>query len=442
MKQINVPITRYNPDTPTDLTVIKDIPKSIRDKSKEILDVVLTLEASKVSSSIQETLEAFPFVSTIFVQGNGQIPDALYAKKDNVWVGYGNYNYLPTVSSNSKSGERITIHGKTFELIFDGDLKIWAERPEVSPLLFFDFFELPVESTPATLSNNGSGDKNIQMVLSNYKKDKRYFAPYICSGSSTRCETNSPLTIKDRITFTTMFNSISREYMDGSEKVIDPEHKAVLMYIRDEFENVKIGICYDKDYNLFYFNKTVLVSLNKTISTNSSIQFSIQLHENTIKVLADDLVVYKTEDGTIKNKKLLFSVCSDMLYGQYANGSAIFGDAMVFFDVLSNGELRLLSEKPRSFYFNSNFSSYSDLDLTDKLNLKQFMESKKFDFSDKNLSKETYLNELKLVSLYETEITYGLADSSYRGVIKTYLEELKLGITKSLVRPSILSEYE
>ncbi|MGL6130294.1 MAG: hypothetical protein ACRCZ9_01600, partial [Fusobacteriaceae bacterium] len=186
MNKLNVPIIRYNPDTPTDLTVIKDIPKSIRDKSKEVVDLMLMLEESKVTTSIQETLEFFPFVKAMFVQGNGQIPDAFYTKKDNVWVGYGNYNYLPTIDENSKAGTRITIHGKTFELVFDSEIKIWVEQPEVTPELFYDFFETPTNSSAVVLQNNGAGSSNIQLTLSNYKKDSRYFAPYIASGSSSR----------------------------------------------------------------------------------------------------------------------------------------------------------------------------------------------------------------------------------------------------------------
>ncbi|MGL6132192.1 MAG: hypothetical protein ACRCZ9_11335 [Fusobacteriaceae bacterium] len=442
MSKLNVPIIRYNPDTPTDLTVIKDIPKSIRDKSKEVVDLMLMLEESKVTTSIQETLEFFPFVKTMFVQGNGQIPDAFYTKKDNVWVGYGNYNYLPTIDEYSKSGTRITIHGKTFELVFDSEIKIWVEQPEVTPELFYDFFETPTNSSAVVLQNNGAGSSNIQLALSNYKKDSRYFAPYVASGSSSRCETNSPLNIKDKFTFTTMFNSISREYMNGTEAVVDPTHHSVLLYVRDEFENVKIGICYDKDNNLYYFDKTIKTPTGKTLPVENAVQLSIQLHEDTVKVVMDNKVVFTTENHTIKNKKILFSVCSDMLYGQYANGAAIFGDPMISLSVLSEHELGLLFDKPRSFYYNSQFNTYLDLTVNDKLNLKQFMESKRLDFSEKNLSKETYLNELRLATMYETEVLYGLADASYRDTVKSYLEELKLGIEKSINRPTILSEYE
>ncbi|MGL5713979.1 MAG: hypothetical protein ACRCX2_13240 [Paraclostridium sp.] len=442
MKEIKLPITRYNPDEPSDLTVIKDIPKSIRNKASELINILLTLEESKVSTSIKETISAFPFVKNLFVQGNGLIPDAMYCKKDNVWVGYGNYNYLPTVNEHSKNGERITIHGKTFELVIDEELKIWVEKPEVTPELFYDFFETSATSTPVTLQNCGIGSSNIKMTVSNYKRDSRYFVPYIASTASSRCETNAPLLIKDRLTFTTVFNTISREYQDETETVIDPNHNSVLMYIRDEFENVKVGLCYNKDNMLYYFNKTLLTPINKSLPTDSATQLTMQLHENTVKVFMNNTLVFSTEDGTIKDKKILFSICSDMYYGQYANGAATFGDPIVFLDVLSDKELRMLFDKPRSFYYNSQYQTYLDLNVNDKVNLKSFLEEKRLDFQNKNLKKEFYLEELRLVSLYETEVIYGLADPSYRENLKIYLEELKLGISRTIERPVILSEYK
>ncbi|MGL5125757.1 MAG: hypothetical protein ACRC6U_07180, partial [Fusobacteriaceae bacterium] len=266
MNQINIPITRYNPESPSDLTIIKDLPKAIRDKGIEIESLITNLEASKNGNSIKETLGYFPFVKSIFIQGNGNIPDALYCKKGESWVGYGNYDYLPTIDENSKDGDRITIHGKTYELILDEELKIWAEQPEVTPILFFDFFQSTVGSNSHTIENCGIGDKNITMQLNNMKKDDRFFVPYVITSKNSEAKTTSTLPILDRFTFSCIFNKIGREYLDGSEDLINDEHKAVLLFIRDEFENVKIGLVYDKDYNLYYINKTVVTPINKSIN--------------------------------------------------------------------------------------------------------------------------------------------------------------------------------
>lgn len=442
MKKINIPMTKFNPESPSDLTVIKDIPKAIREKAQELMNVLLSLEESKVNSSIQETLSYFPFVKSIFIQGNGQIPDALYVKRGESWVGYGNYNYLPVIDERSKDGDRVTIHGKTYELTFSGELKIWVEQPEITPVLFYDFFELPTDFVSHDLGNQGIGDKNILMNTSNVSKDDRYFVPYLKTSSNSRTHTNNPLPVGDKFTFTAMYNSIGREYYDGTENVIAPENMAVLMYIRDEFENVKIGICYDKDNVLHYFDKTVKTSMNKSLQLDAPTQLSIQLHCDTVKIVMNDLVIFTTENNIIKNKNLIFSLCNDINYGQYANGAAIVGEPMVFFDVLSNRELGLLIDKPRSFYFNSQFNTYLDLSISDKIALKKFMQDKRLTLNNNNLEKEFYLQELKLVSLYETEVSYGIADPSYRESIKTYLSELKSGITENLQRPSILNEYK
>lgn len=442
MKQINIPSTRYNPETPTDLTVIKDIPKAIRDKAAELINVLITLEECKVSSSIQETLGYFPFVKSIFIQGNGQIPDALYTKKGDSWVGYGNYNYLPIVDETSKEGERITIHGKTYELVFSDEIKVWVEQPEITPVLFYDFFELPTSYVDVTLENRGIGDKNIGFYLDGGIRDDRHFLPYLKISKSMRASTNAVLRVGDKFTFTAMFNAIGREYYDGSEDIILPTDKAVLLYIRDAQENVKIGICYDENNTLHYFDKETTTTIGKSIPLDEAVQLSIQLHGNTIKVWMNDLLIFTTENTIVKDKNLYFAICNDMSYGQYSNGAAIVGDPMVFFDVLSNRELGLLYEKPRSFYYNSQFSTYLDLSIHDKISLKQFMEDKRLATNDNSLEKEFYLQELKLVSLYETEVTYGIADASYRPAIKVYLEELKAGIKTDLVRPSILNEYK
>ncbi|MGL4643323.1 MAG: hypothetical protein ACRCVH_03335 [Vagococcus fluvialis] len=442
MNQKNIPTIKFNPETPTDLTVIKNLPKAIRDKAVELVNLMTNLEESKVTSSIQETLGYFPFIKSVFVQGNGNIPDALYVKKGDSWVGYGNYNYLPIIDENSKEGERITIHGKTYELSFSDSIKVWVEKPEITPVLFHDFFELPTSYVNATLNNQGIGDRNIGMYIEGGKRDERHFVPFLITSNNSRCATNAVLSVSERFTFTATFNSIGREYFDGTENFVPQSSKAVLLYVRDAYENVKIGLCYDENNNLHYFDKETVTSINKGINPNESTQFSIQLHGNTIKVLMNDLLIFTTENTIVKNKDLYFSLCNDMSYGKYANGACIVGDPIVFLDVLSNKELGLLYNKPRTFYYNSHYDTYLDLSVNDKISLKQFMESKRLTLNKNSLEKEFYLQELKLVSLYETEVSYGLADISYRPVIKTYLEELKSGIKTDLVRPSILNEYK
>lgn len=442
MNKLNIPVKSYNPEYPTDLVIIKDLPRAIREKAQEIINILLLLEDSKVTSSIAQTLEYFPFIKSMFVQGNGQIPDAFYTKRGESWVGFGNYNYLPVVDSSSKEGERFTIHGKTYELVLSGELKIWVEKPEYPPTLFYDFFTVPLDFITKELENNGTGDKNAKFYLSNCKRFDKFFAPYVATSKNSESKTTTAIPVGDKFTFTSTFYEISREYRDGSEDVIAPDHKSVLMYIRDEFENVKIGVCYDENNTLYYFNKTVLTSLNTAINPNSAYQISMQLHGDTVNIYLDDKKIYSTEDAIVKNKNLFFSIASDMFYGQYSNGAVIFGEVSVFPDVLTSSEIKTLFEKPRSFYLNKKDNTYLDLELKDKVLLKSFIENKKQHLSNNDIKKEYYLEELKAATLYETEVSYGLADSSYRESIKTYLNELKLGINENLVRPSILNEYK
>lgn len=442
MNKLNIPVKSYNPEYPTDLVIIKDLPRAIREKAQEIINILLLLEESKVTPSIAQTLEYFPFIKSMFVQGNGQIPDAFYTKRGESWVGFGNYNYLPVIDANSKEGERVTLHGKTYELVLSNELKIWVEKPEYAPTLFYDFFTVPMEFITKDVENNGVGDKNAKFYLSNCKKFDRFFAPYIITSKNSESKTTAAIPMGNRFTFTSTFYEISREYKDGSEEVISPEHKSILMYIRDEFENVKVGICYDENNALYYFNKTLLTPLNTSITENNAYQISLQLHDNTVNVYLNDKKIFTTEDSVIKNKNLFFSIASDMFYGQYSNGAVIFGETSVFPDVLTPQEIRMIFENPRSFYLNNKNETYLDLDLKDKILLKSFIEDKKQDLNNNSIKKDFYLGELKLASLYETEVLYGMADSSYRPEIKTYLEELKLGINENLVRPSILNEYK
>ncbi|MGL5716369.1 MAG: hypothetical protein ACRCXX_13635 [Cetobacterium sp.] len=441
MTKLNIPIKNYNVDAPSDTTLIKDLPKAIRDKFNEAINVLLLLEESKVSSSLAESLSYFPFVKSIFVQGNGKIPDALYTKRGESWVGAGNYNYLPVVDSTTPEGKRVTIHNKTYELMFSDEIKIWAEKPEIAPELFYDFFEVSSEATFKELENHGVGDKNIRFITSNIKRFDLNFVPYICTSKNSESKTSSPLLISDTFTFTTTFNKIAREYPDGSEDVLSPDHNAVLLYVRDEYENVKIGLCYDKNNQLNYFNKAVLTPLKVYVNENDAYQLSIRLHGDKVTCFLNDKVIFETEDSLIKNKRLYFSVCSDMFYGQYANGATIFGEPMIVLNALNEKELKLLFETPRSFSFENTSDTYLDLNLNDKIILKSFIEENKRVTESTSFAKRHYLKELQLVSLYETEVAYGIADPSYRSEIKIYLEKLKLGIEESISRPSILNEY-
>lgn len=442
MKKSNIPIKNYNAESPSDTTLIKDLPKAIRDKFNEIVNILLLLEESKVSSSLSESLSYFPFVKSIFVQGNGKIPDALYTKRGESWVGTGNYNYLPVADEATPEGKRVTIHNKTYQLMISDEIKIWAEQPEISPELFFDFFEVGTDSTTKEIDNQGAGDKNVKFVVSNIRRYKENFVPYICSSKNSESKTTNPLQIGDTFTFTTTFNKIAREYPDGSEDVVLPDHNAVLLYVRDEYENVKIGLCYDQNNQLNYFNKTLLTPLNVFVNENDAYQLSIRLHGNKIACYLNDKKIFETEDDIVKNKRLYFSICSDMFYGQYANGAAIFGEPLVVLNALNDKEIKLLFEKPRSFSFQNISDTYLELNLNDKIILKSFVGENKKVTENVSFAKRHYLRELQLVSLYETEVYYGLADPSYRDEIKLYLEELKLGLNENLIRPSILNEYK
>lgn len=441
MNQLNIPIKNYNAGSPSDTTLIKDLPKAIRDKFNELVNILLLLEESKVSSSLSESLSYFPFVKSIFIQGNGKIPDALYTKRGESWVGTGNYNYLPVVDATTPEGKRITIHNKTYELMFSDEIKVWAEKPEIVPELFYDFFEVGSDATTKELSNQGVGDKNVKFITSNIRRFHLNFVPYICSSKNSESKTTSPLQIGETFTFTTTFNKIAREYPDGSEDVVSPDHNAVLLYVRDEYENVKIGLCYDQNNQLNYFNKTVITPLKVYVNENDAYQLSIRLHGDKVTCFLNDKIIFETEDNIVKNKRLYFSICSDMFYGQYANGAAIFGEPMVVLSALNEKEIKLMFENPRTLSFEEISDTYLDLNLNDKIILKSFVEDNKRVTESTSFAKRHYLRELQLVSLYETEVSYGLADPSYRDQIKTYLEELKLGINENLARPSILNEY-
>lgn len=440
MTKFNIPTFLYNQESPSDLTLIKNLPEAIRNKGNEVINLLIALENSKISSNINNVLENFPFVKSIFLQGNGKIPDALYNKRGDSWVGIGNFNYLPIANENNKEGDRVVIHNKVYELVLSDSLKIWVEVPEITPSLFYDFFEVPETITSYEVANRGKGNNEVKLSLNNVNKFDRTFVPYLVTNKTSQIKTTLPILFKDKFTFSTTFYSIKRTYENTMTDIVSPEHIAVLMYIRDEFENVKIGIGYNKDNKLCFFNKTTISEIDFYISEFNSYQFALQLQGNKLRVIEKDKIIFETNDEIIKNKKLYFAIACDMHYGQYTNASTTFGEVIVTDDVISLKENLLLYEKPRSFSFYNLKETYLDLSLKSKVELKhQLLETLNSNSDD---SKKTYLKELHLASMYLTEVELGIADSSHKQEVKEYLETIKLNVESKPLRPSILNEYK
>jgi hypothetical protein len=372
MSKINIPTSMYNPAYPANGTIIKNIPEAIRYKGEEVINVINLLENKRVSQTLEEVTQLFPDIKSIFIQGNGQLPDGFYNKRGDSWVGIGNFNYLPADASTYSEGQRMTIENKSYELIHTTEHKVWVEKPYFYPLIIFDFFELENISTEQTIPNRGVLDTTVTFKTSNIKKPEDYFLPYVFTSKNSELKTTGYLEIGDKFTFTSTFLKISREYQDGSETVIAGANNAILMFIKDEFENVKIGLAYDKDYQLYLFDKTNKVKIGIQVNENSLYQIGLQYNQGQLSVIIDDNIVYTTSNDVMSDKKLYFSLCNDMSYGQFSNGAAIVGELQIFKEILTPEEHIWIKNNPRTWSFRHT-DSYLDLTLDERIKLKQLL---------------------------------------------------------------------
>jgi hypothetical protein len=377
---MTIPITLYNPDSPINTIQVKDIAGAIRAKGEELKNVIDHLESVRTSPTISLAETDFPTMKSVFLDGSGELPSGLYSKiSDKNWVGSGNFDSLPNVFNESNVGDRVTVNNKSYELYKDGDNYVWCESSYFTPQFFYDFFEIP-DNTDVVLSNRGANQVDVPLKVSKFQKYSNSLLPYIVTTKTSEIRTNTVYDFGEQFTFSATFLNISREYQDSTLEMIQTNHFSVLMYIKDEFENVKVGLCYDADYKLYFFDGVDKTDLAYTLVENNTYQVSIMVQGDIVKILINNSLVGTLTNNKIKNKQLYFAICSDLNFGQYSNGAVVFGEIQLFTQILTKEENIVLKTQPRTWNFTQG-QSYMDFTIEEIINLKAYEKIAQIDFT-------------------------------------------------------------
>ena len=351
---------------PLDTIAIKDLPNAIREKGKNIIEYVKNIEEYRSSNLFSTSLNLFPDYKFLFIHSNSSVPAGLYFKTPDSWIGYSNYSFIPQTTENIPEGTRVTYGYQTYELKHEGTNKIWTNKTDFTPVLFFDFFE--TNNTNIQLRNKGFQTSDIEMVLLDFKRDTKEIVPFVVADKFTSIKTNKTYHSGKLLTYSVLFKNIGRLY--SNDEAIAENAKACLISINDEFQNIRVGLCYDKENKLYFYNKEDVVDLEYTLSTHLPYQLSLKFFENKLTILVNNTELEKTFNVEISDKNLFFGLCSDMSYGRYANASCLVSEPQIFDVALSAKENIWLMENPRTWNFLNN-KSYINLTLDEQLKLKK-----------------------------------------------------------------------
>lgn len=359
----------YDKNYPLDTTLVKDLPASIRKKGEELYNLITDIENNRNTSSIKTAIDSFPFMKELFVSGNTDIPRGLYFNHGDYWIGYSDYESLPTDVDSIEIGKRVTIDNNTFELRETEEIKAWVVSRSFQPVLFYDLFEYQGEEV-VNLNNRGLYKENIPLTINNMIKASEIFMfPYLIFTKASKMYTNKAFISPYSFTYTAMFDEISRTYYN--DEIMNESHYAALMYIRDEFSNINICLAYDKYNHLFFFNKDKKTDLNITLSENLKYQISFQYINEHLDIYLDNTFI-KSFPIILKDKMLYFAIGHDMDYGRFCEGSFIVTEPTVYKEALSNKELLHIKNFPRTWNL-SYKDSYLDLTLEEKIKLKELL---------------------------------------------------------------------
>lgn len=356
-------IKRYNQNYPLDTIKVSEIPQAIRIKADMIMEDINTLENDRVSNDLGTVDEK---VKVVFLN-NSYVDSGLYIKLNDNWVGCGN---IPSnVFGLAETGQRITIDKQSYSFTDKDNVKIWSLSNNWNPVIFYDLFE--TFGNNEELSNRGIFGPVPKLKISNITKNSNSLLPVISSTKTTNLRTTTAYEIKNSFTFSALFLNISREYSDTKE-IIDVAFLSILMFFKDIFENVKCGLAYDHNNELYWIDQQKKTKINFTINPNTIYQMSIRMLNNEITILINDKEVYKTTNLLISNKQYLFSVCEDMNFGHYANASATVGEIQLFSEALTVEENSWNKNFPRTWDFRKT-DNYLGLTLEEKLKLKEIL---------------------------------------------------------------------
>ena len=356
---------KYNPDFPTNTTLVKDIPSAIRQKGTELYEYINELEGFRVSNSLAKINEQ---VKLTFIAGNAEIPNGIYIKIKDCWYGF---NHVDLVSCEGKptNNLRVTLNNKSYEYKEIGDANVWSLSPNFVPSQIYDFFEVDEEKQKKNqeLINIGTDGTGYKMEVSNVTKPYAKL-PYIRTSKTSHVRTQTPIKIKNRFSVCGLFSNITRRY-DTNKEIIGLKEFSVIMFVRDKFDNIKMGIGYNKDNQLFFLNHAQAIPLKVNFDDHSSYQFAITYLNGTVKVLCDGNVIHKVENYPLDEKQLLFSAGDDYDFGSYPNGACTVGEFAIFDKQITPEENVHMKYHPRCYSFDAK-DSYLSLTYDDLLKIK------------------------------------------------------------------------
>lgn len=408
---------------PLDTIQIKKIPEAIRIKGENLYNFIKDVEKYRNNNTFGASLDLFPEYKFLFIHSNSSIPAGLYFKANDSWIGYSNYSFIPS-TTNVPEGTRVTYGHQTYQLQLEGDVKVWSNKIDFTPTLFFDFFE--TGKTNVELRNKGFSESDIEMVLMNYKRDEHEIIPFVKCDKFTSIKTNKTYHSGKLLTWSALFKNIDRLY--SNDEPIDMQSKAVLLSINDEFQNIRIGLCYDKENNLYFYNKEQTTFLGIQLSTFLPYQLSMKFFNNKLSIIVNNEELEQTFDVEISDKMLFFGLASDIGYGRYSNGSFLVSEPQIFDIALNKKENLWLMDFPRTWSF-LNTRSYLNLTLDEQLKLK------------KNISKLNNVEnqEKKFVKLIEDKFQeYVNNNNEFR---QNLTDSLERKINEKLVVISDLNEF-
>lgn len=392
---------------PLDTIAIRELPQAIRQKGENIIEYIKNIEEYRSSNLFSTSLNLFPDYRFLFIHSNSSIPAGLYFKTPDSWVGYSNYSFIPQNSTNIKEGTRVTYGYQTYELKNEGSNKIWVNKTNFTPVLFFDFFE--TNKTNIQLKNKGFKTSDIEMILLDFKRDTKEIVPFVIADKFTSIKTNKTYLSGKLLTYSALFKNIVRLY--SNDESISETSKACLLSINDEFQNIRIGLCYDKENKLYFYNKEQVFDLSCTLSSHLPYQLSMKFFENKLTILVNNEELEQEFDVEILDKNLFFGLCSDMSYGRYSNASCLVSEPQIFDVALSAKENLWLMENPRTWNF-LNTKSYINLTLDEQLKLKKNINTldkiEKHDSDFKKIIEDKFLEQNQNMNQWSNNTTQQL----------------------------------
>lgn len=352
----------YNPEYPLDNIKVREIPSVIRNKGEQIINYFKDIENSRVTNSFSNISELINF---LFITNNIDLNSGIYIKNDNYWIGVSTIDELPTNIEKEKD-LRLTINSNSYSLKNINENYVFALSNNINPFCYYDLFNLN-----GNITNDGFGGKNYGLFIENIERNQDLTIPLLKSNNISKTRIQSSFYFDNTFSFSVLFYGINRRYENGT--IIDSDILSTLLFIKDKFNVVRLGLCYDKSNKLFLTNKDEKIDLNYILSDDSHYQIAFVHINSKLNIIINSELIFTYNINLLNDKELYFSICEDNDYGHYANASAHFGEINVFNIQITPEENLMLRDNPRRWNISSKKDTYLDLTFEEKLKLKEFV---------------------------------------------------------------------